>query len=159
VPGHIYCLFACEQLDCTLRDLRYKMKARKVKPKKVLAKGWDGRPHWRSYIPRSLDPALAAPDANPPATPTDGAATAAPAPAFTERQYQILDRLYAFRAFDEASRETLDDIAGVLNADSAVLRRCVREELKPKGFVATRRGREGGCWLTAAGRRIFETPA
>lgn len=78
--------------------------------------------------------------------------------ALTQRQFDVLDRLYALEAFDKASLETIESLARVLNADRATLLRSAAQ-LKRLGLVDSSKGRCGGYFLTLAGRATLKKPA
>jgi hypothetical protein len=76
----------------------------------------------------------------------------------TKRQRLALRALLELEAVDRESRRTAQDVAtkaGGRNAD-AELFKAPLAELVRLGFVASRRGRGGGCWLTDAGKAHAE---
>jgi hypothetical protein len=100
----------------------------------------------------NLDPADAAkPD-------VVGGGAAAPVPVLSERKYLILRTLLELDATSPDNRRATKVVAvkaeGV-EADPEGYKKPVAE-LADLGYVATRGGRGGGCWLTATGKAVAE---
>ncbi len=79
-------------------------------------------------------------------------------PVLSERQYEILEAMYNLKATDPARRKATEDIARAAEGagvNPEVFKRPVADLVR-RGFVATKGGRGGGCWLTATGRALAE---
>jgi hypothetical protein len=121
---------------------------------------------WRSpvLLPRS-DDHTDAEDQEDKATSSDGsegeinpAALLHHVPALSQRQYDILQALLELHATSADKRRPTMDIAKRaegIEADPEGYKQPIAE-LATLGFVSTKEGRGGGCWLTAKGRAVAE---
>lgn len=83
-------------------------------------------------------------------------ASPAEEPPLSDRQYDVLDAIYAAKAFSPDTRATTDDVAARLNLDSAQLKIPISALVGLK-LLASKKGRGGGVWLTDAGRKQVES--
>jgi len=78
-----------------------------------------------------------------------------PQPDLTDRQKLVLQALLELAAVDLSSRRTTQQVActaGGRAADAEEFKAPVAELVR-LGFVKSKRGRKGGCWLTEQGKR------
>jgi DNA-binding IscR family transcriptional regulator len=66
--------------------------------------------------------------------------------------------MYALKATDPARRKRTNDIAKAAEGEEVSPESFKRpmSDLKRRGLVDTKDGRDGGCWLTSAGRKLAE---
>jgi hypothetical protein len=99
-------------------------------------------------------------DAAEPGIVSGGPAASVPdqVPALSERQYRILQALLELDATSPAKRRPTKDVAEKaegIEADPEGFKQPITD-LAASGFVGTKGGRGGGCWLTATGRAVAE---
>ena len=105
---------------------------------------------YRPFLERSLKELVAKPD--------DGEGNGGDGSGLGERSLLVLKVLLNGKAFDSDHRMRTADIAkraAGKTADPNQYKKVVAD-LKGRGYVDTKEGRTGGCWLTAAGRSRAE---
>jgi len=82
-------------------------------------------------------------------------AAAVPQKVLTDRERDVLTAMEQLEAFDSDHRQSTEQIARRAGHDFNSLKPVMRD-LKDHGFLETREGRGGGCWLTEKGRARSE---
>jgi DNA-binding IscR family transcriptional regulator len=74
-------------------------------------------------------------------------------PPLSQRQYEILQAMFQLRAVDASRRQNTAEIARKAEGKQAHTDNFKKPmaALKKLGYIATKVGRGGGCWLTPEG--------